>query len=73
MPEIVMSRQAVLPLKDSADKTSTLRPVQKKDRRKLRHQQWLQSIYAVCFRIRLHINMFLFVCRAGTPLGSTRS
>ena len=47
MPEIVMSRQAVLPLEDSVDKTSTSRPAQKKDRRKLRHQQWLQSMQYV--------------------------
>ena len=42
-----MKSQAILPLADAVDQAVTERPAQKKDRRKLRHQQWLQSMSMV--------------------------
>ena len=48
LPETIMSCQPVLPLNDVAGgKQASQRPTQKKDRRKLRHQQWIQSVYIV--------------------------
>lgn len=43
LPESIMKSQAILPLTDATDQAVMERPAQKKDRRKLRHQQWLQS------------------------------